>query len=275
MITHMSYPQVIITGASSGFGMAFARRLAGECMRMVLIARRREVLESLASELAAGNSGLELVVKQCDLADEVAREALGRELAALPPARTLLINNAGLGDHGDFLTSEPSRNRSMVAVNVAAVTELTHAMLPMLTTQGGAIINIASLAGDIPIADFAVYAASKAYVTSFSEALNIELKEFGVPVLAVCPGPVHTGFGDVSRRPGDGADAVPFKKCFYTPIPTVVEGSLRALALGRARYYPSTRICVAAWFIRNLPLPLMRAIMGMRPRKPAPKGGEA
>ncbi len=271
----MLYQQVIITGASSGFGMGFARRLAGECRRMVLIARRRELLETLASELTAANSGLEVLVRPCDLADEVAREALGRELAALAPTRTLLINNAGLGDHGDFLTSEPARNRSMVAVNVAAVTELTHAMLPTLTTQGGAVINIASLAGDVPIADFAVYAASKAYVSSFSEALNIELRDYGVPVLAVCPGPVHTGFGAVSRRPGDGADSVPFKKCFYTPIPTVVEGSLRALACGKARYYPSTRIRLAAWFIRNLPLPLMRAIMSMRPRRPQGKGGEA
>ncbi len=255
--------------------MAFARRLAAECKRMVLVARRREVLETLASELTAAYSGLEVLVKSCDLSAEAEREALGLELAALPPMRSLLINNAGLGDHGDFLTSEPARNRSMVAVNVAAVTELTRAMLPLLTQQGGAIINIASLAGDVPIADFAVYAASKAYVTSFSEALNIELAEFGVPVLAVCPGPVHTGFGDVSRRPGDGADSVPFKKWFYTPIPTVVNGSLRALACGRARYYPSTRIRLAAWFIRNLPLPLMRLIMGMRPRKPAAKGGEA
>ncbi len=271
----MSYPQVIITGASSGFGMAFARRLAGECRRMVLIARRREVLEALGSELTAANSGLEVLVKQCDLSEPAARETLGRELASLPATRTLLINNAGLGDHGDFLTSEAARNRSMVEVNVAAVTELTHAMLPTLVAQGGAIINIASLAGDIPIADFAVYAASKAYVTSFSEALNLELAEHGVPVLAVCPGPVHTGFGDVSRRPGDGADSVPFKKWFYTPIPTVVEGSLRALAFRRPRYYPSTRIRLAAWFIRNLPLPLMRFIMGLRPRKPAAKGGEA
>ncbi len=242
---------------------------------MVLVARRREVLETLAAELKAANSGLEVQVACCDLSAEAEREALGRELAALPATRTLLINNAGLGDHGDFLNSEPARNRAMVAVNVAAVTELTRALLPLLTQQGGAIINIASLAGDIPIADFAVYAASKAYVTSFSEALNLELAEYGVPVLAVCPGPVHTGFGDVSRRPGDGADSVPFKKCFYTPIPTVVNGSLRALACGYARYYPSTRIRVAAWFIRNLPLPLMRFIMGMRPRKPAAKGGEA
>ncbi len=269
----MLYQQVIITGASSGFGMAYARRLAGECRRMVLVARRREVLEQLASELTAAHAGLEVHVKAADLSREPSREALAAELAALPACPTLLINNAGLGDHGDLLTSEPARNRSMVGVNVAAVTELTRALLPMLTQQGGAIINIASLAGDIPIPDFAVYAASKAYVTSFSEALRLEMADYGVRVLAVCPGPVHTGFGDVSRRPGDGADSVPFKKCFYTPIPTVIEGSLRALELGRARYYPSTRITLAAWFIRNLPLPLMRFIMGLRPRKPEAKGG--
>ncbi len=271
----MPYQQVIITGASSGFGMAFARRLAGECHRMVLVARRREVLEALASELTAANSGLEVLVKSADLSCETAREALAAELADLPATRTLLINNAGLGDHGDLLTSEPERNRCMVAVNVAAVTELTRAMLPMLTEQGGAIINIASLAGDLPIPDFAVYAASKAYVTSFSEALRLELRGYGVPVLAVCPGPVHTGFGAVSRRAGDGADSVPFKKWFYTPIPTVVEGALRALAHDDARYYPSTRIRVAAWFIRNLPLPLMRLIMGRRPRRSCMKGGQA
>ncbi len=256
--------------------MGFARRLAGECNRMVLVARRQDVLQSLASELTRVHPGLEVLVKPCDLACESAREALAAELAELPAARTLLINNAGLGDHGDFLHSVPARNRSMVAVNVAAVTELSRALLPMLAEQGGDIINIASLAGDIPIADFAVYAASKAYVTSFSEALNLEMAEFGVRVLAVCPGPVHTGFGEVSRRPGDGADSVPFKSCFYTPIPTVVEGTLRALACGYARYYPSTRIRMAAWFIRNLPLPLMRFIMGLRPRRPsAQKGGQA
>ncbi len=271
----MLYQQVIITGASSGFGMAFARRLAGECRRMVLVARRRERLAELAAELTSAHMGLEVHVKAADLSQEASREALAAALAALPPCRTLLINNAGLGDHGDLLKSEPARNREMVAVNVAAVTELTRAMLPTLTREGGAIINIASLAGDIPIPDFAVYAASKAYVTSFSEALRLELADFGVPVLAVCPGPVHTGFGDVSRRPGDGADSVPFKRWFYTPIPTVVEDALRALAKGCARCYPSTRIRMAAWFIRNLPLPLMRLIMGMRPRKPEGKGVQA
>ncbi len=271
----MSYQQVIITGASSGFGMSFARRLAGECRCLVLVARRKEILDRLAAELSAAHPGLEVHAKACDLSAEGERAAFAQWLAGRQPVRTLLINNAGLGDHGDLLHSEPARNRSMVAVNVAALTELSRALLPTLAAAGGGIINIASLAGDLFIPDFAVYAASKAYVTSFSEALRLEMKEYGVPVLAVCPGPVHTGFGDVARRPGDGADSVPFKKCFYTPISTVVEGSLRALEHGKARYYPSTRIRVAAWFIRNMPLPLLRLVMSLRPRRAERKGGAA
>ncbi len=271
----MSYQQVIITGASSGFGMAFARHLAGQCRSLVLVARRREILDGLAAELTAAHSGLAVHVVAADLSAASGRADVCRFVAAQEPAPTLLINNAGLGDHGDLLHSEASRNHDMLAVNVVALTELSRALLPLLAAQGGAIINIASLAGDLPIPDFAIYAASKAYVTSFSEALRLEMKEYGVRVLAVCPGPVHTAFGDVARRPGDGPDSVPFKKCFYTPVSTVVEGSVRALARGRARYYPSTRIRVAAWFLRNMPLPLLRFILSRRPRRPQQKGGEA
>ncbi len=274
----MPYQQAIITGASSGFGMGFARRLARDCRRLVLVARRQTVLETLADELRREHEGLEVMVKPCDLACEASRHALADELAALPASRTLLVNNAGLGDHGDLLASDPERNRRMVAVNIAALTELTRAMLPMLAEQGGGVINIASLAGDLPIPDFAVYAASKAYVISFSEALRLEMRDAGVPVLAVCPGPVHTGFGDVARRPGDDAESSPFKSWFYTSIPTVVEGSLRALEKDRPRYYPSLRIRLAAFFIRNLPLPLLRGVMGLRPRRPKPlseKGAES
>ncbi len=271
----MTYQQVIITGASSGFGLGFARRLARECRRLVLVARRKDILDSLAAELSTAHPGVEVSVMACDLAREDDRAALCASLAALGSGRTLLINNAGLGDHGDILHSEPSRNREMVAVNIAALTELSRAMLPLLVAQGGGIINIASLAGDLFIPDFAIYAASNAYVTSCSEALRLEMAEHDVSVLAVCPGPVHTGFGDVARRPGDGADSVPFKKCFYTPISTVIEGSLRALEAGNARYYPSLRIRLAGWVLRNLPLPLLRLVMSLRPRRAQGKGGDA
>ena len=261
--------QVIITGASSGLGEAFARRLAGGCKQMVLVARRAEKLDALAAELRAKHPELEVATAPCNLADPAQRARLVEAFATLDKGETMLINNAGLGDHGDLAGSEPARNREMLQVNICALTELSRALLPKLAEQGGGIINIASLAAELPIPDFAVYAASKAYVASFSEALRLEMKEHGVPVLAVCPGPVHTGFGDVARRPGHSSGDVPFKKWFYTPVPTVVEGSLKALIKGRARFYPSLKIRLFAWFLRLVPLPVLRLAMGFRPRRAA------
>lgn len=264
------YGHVIITGASSGFGMAFARRLVGECSHMVLVARRREVLMELSDELRAANSTLKVTVVDCDLASQRARERLVQTLEALPEGKTLLINNAGLGDYGDYASSSPKRNHQMLHVNVLAVAELTRALLPRMASQGGGIINIASLAADLFIPDFAIYAASKAFVASFSEAIRLEMRQAGVPVVAVCPGPVHTGFGDVARRQGCTNGYSSFKKWVYTSIPTVVNGALDALKRNKARYYPSRRIRLIGWLLRNTPLGVMRRVMGMRPRKVAP-----
>ena len=165
------------------------------------------------------------------------------------------------------MSSTPKRNHQMLHVNVLAVAELTRAVLPRLVMHGGGIINIASLAADLFIPDFAIYAASKAFVASFSEAIRLEVRKAGVPVVAVCPGPVHTGFGDVARRQGCTNGYSSFKKWVYTSIPTVVNGALDALAKNKARYYPSRRIRLIAWLLRNTPLGLMRLVMGMRPRK--------
>lgn len=269
----MQYRQVIITGASSGFGEAFARELASPGVRLVLIARRGELLQRLAAELKAACGAAELVVHPCDLADAEARrrliEELSRELSG--GGSLLLINNAGLGDYGEFISSEPQRNRQMTEVNMAAVVDLCRGLLPLMAEQGGGIINIASLAAELPIPDFALYAAAKTFVASFSEALRLELRERGIPVLAVCPGPVHTGFGQVARRSGCSDGKSSFHDAFYTPINTVIRGSLHALAKRRARYYPSLRIKLAAYLLRCLPLPLLRLILSRRPRRVHPK----
>lgn len=261
------YGHVIITGASSGFGMAFARRLVGECAHMVLVARRKEVLMELSDELQAANPSLKVTVKACDLSSPSVRDSLVEELQSLPEGKMLLINNAGLGDYGEYMSSTPARNNQMLQVNVLAVAELTRAVLPRLVSQGGGIINIASLAADLFIPDFAVYAASKAFVASFSEAVRLEVRKAGVPVVAVCPGPVHTGFGDVARRHGCTNGYSSFKKWVYTQIPTVVNGALDALAKNKPRFYPSRRIRLIGWLLRNTPLWFMRAVMGCRPRK--------
>ena len=263
----MKYTHVVITGASSGFGAAFARRLVGECTHMVLIARREEVLQALSAELMAEHAELKVTVQPCDLSDAAARAELMGKLVSLSEGKLLLVNNAGLGDYGEYALSEPERNHRMLQVNVVAVAELTRALLPRMKEQGGGIINIASLAADVFIPDFAVYAASKAFVASFSEAVRLEVRGAGIPVLAVCPGPVHTGFGEVARRHGCTNGYSPFKKWFYTPISTVVNGAVKALESGKARYYPSLRIRLAGLLVRNLPLWVLRTVMGRRPRQ--------
>ncbi len=265
----MQYHQAIITGASSGLGAAFARELAPRVSRLDLVARRAEKLRELAAELSAAYPDLRVEMHPCDLADAAARGELLETLSGAERSggALLLINNAGLGDYGDFAGSDPERNRSIIDVNITALVALSRALLPGIMRRGGGIINIASLAAELPIPDFALYAASKAFVASFSEALRLELREAGIPVLAVCPGPVHTGFGQVARRSGcsDGRSA--FHDAFYTPVPTVIRGSLRALELGRPRYYPSRRVQLAALLLRLTPLPLLRLILARRPRR--------
>lgn len=263
----MLYGTVVITGASSGFGRVFACRLASECERMILIARSSDKLNELAQELQAKHP-MQAEARPCDLADHAQRANLLQELASIQSDNILLINNAGLGDYGEFCSAEAETNRRLTEVNISALVDITHTMLPaMQRAQKAHIINIASLAADLAIPDFAMYAASKAFVASFSEALRIELAGKEIHVTAVCPGPVHTGFGDAARRSGKLKKEVPFRKWFYTDIDCVVNSALRAVQKNKPRCYPSLKIRLAGLFVRNAPLWLLRLIMSTRPRK--------
>ena len=192
----------LITGASAGIGSEFARQLAGRVRSLILIARRDQSLNELRDELNQQHPNLTVSVRKIDLAD---RAQLNELLAWLDHEKIdvdLLINNAGLGDSGAFATSNPIRNEQMTLVNIVALTSLTRHLLPqMIAGRRGGILNVSSSAGFLPIPDFAVYAATKAYVTSFSEALRAELRGTGVSVCALCPGPVHTEFQEVAKRP--------------------------------------------------------------------------
>ena len=266
----MEYARIIITGASSGLGAAFARALAGGIAapcEMILIARRQERLQALADELSAQCPSLQVRPLPCDLADSAARAELLLQLAALPAKRCLLLNNAGLGDYGEFSTSEPAKNTRLMQVNMLAAVELTRALLPRLLETGGDIVNTASLAADIALPDFALYAASKAFLAVYSEGLRLELRGQGVRVLAVCPGPVHTEFGSVAQRPGRDRGDIPLKQWFYTPAEVVVRSALRALQADKARCYPSAKIWLSACLLHLMPLWLQRLIMSSRPRK--------
>lgn len=271
----MQYTQAIITGASSGFGAEFARRLAPQCRRLVLVARRESLLRELADSLLALHAGTQVVVVPCDLADETARARLLQMPGLALAGSTLLVNNAGLGDYGEFAESAPERNRSLLQVNICALVELTRGLLPQLKEQGGGIINIASLAADLPIPDFALYAASKAFVASFSEALRLELKGAGIPVTCICPGPSHTGFGEVARRKGCNDGKSSFRKGFYTPVSAVADAALSALAANKPRCYPSLKVRLAGMLLRSIPLVCLRSVLSFRPRRVTPVGSPA
>ena len=234
---------------------------------MHLIARRRERLEALAAELRAVNPGLVVHAEPCDLADPAARAELLQRLAALPARRCLVVNNAGLGDYGEFASAEPAKSCRLMQVNMLAAVELTHALLPHLLEAGGDVVNTASLAADVALPDFALYSASKAFLATFSEALRLELRAHGIRVLAVCPGPVHTEFGSVAQRPGHDRGDMPLKQWFYTPAEVVVSSALRALRKGRARCYPSFKIWLSACLLHLLPLWAHRLVLSARPRR--------
>ncbi len=257
----------MVTGASSGLGEEFAWQLAPRVARLVLVARRGRVLSELAGRIEAAFSNVEVAVHEADLARPGGCEGLAEMMAQRGWSPDLLVNNAGLGDYGEFASAEWDKIEAMVRVNIEALTHLTHLVLPaMIRSGGGAVIHVSSLASLLPIPDFAVYAATKAYVTSFSEALRIELRDHGIRVLAVCPGPVHTGFGEVARR-GGNQPGIPGRECFYVPKERVVAEALAALAHGRARVYPGLRTAVAALLFSAAPIVLLRLAMGFRPRK--------
>lgn len=187
-------PTALVTGASGGIGEAFAVRLAAQGVNLILVARTESKLRALADRLSAEH-GVRAEVVALDLSDRHSPQRLQEAVAALGMEVAFLINNAGFASYGEFQTLPLEHELDMVQVNVATLTELTHRFLPGMVARGrGRVLNVASTAAFMPGPLMAVYYASKAYVLSFSEALNEELRGTGVSVTALCPGPVETGF---------------------------------------------------------------------------------
>lgn len=185
----MSNPWAVVTGASSGLGVAYARRLASEGVNVVLVARTESKLRQVAEAL----TGVETRVIAADLTDPADRLRVGEACADLDVSH--LINNAGFGTIGEFASIEPERVSQEMALNMVAVTELARRLIPGMVARGsGAVVNVASTAAFQPIPTMAVYAATKAYVVRLSVALWQELHSTGVRVLAICPGPTETEF---------------------------------------------------------------------------------
>ena len=254
----------LITGASSGIGREFARQLANRARAIVLVARRSERLADLRDELLNRNPNLEVHVRVVDLADKAQIQLLIDSLAHDEIDVDLLINNAGLGDSGAFATSDSIRNEQMALVNIVALTSLTRRLLPqMIANRRGGILNVSSSAGFLPIPGDAVYAATKAYVTSFSEAIRAELRGKGVNVCAVCPGPVRTEFQQVAKRPG--AQPEMGSRIFFVSTEHVVREALAALEADRPLVIPGIAMKLAMLLTRLMPMPVVRLVLRLSP----------
>ena len=191
-----SQATVVITGASSGIGTELARGLARRGYPLVLVARRRERLDDLAGELSNEYS-VGVDVMPLDLSDAESRQQLAERLRSEPIAG--LCNSAGFGTSGVFHTLPIERESEEVVLNALTLMELTHAALPgMVERGGGAVLNIASIAGFQPIPFMAIYSATKAFVQTFSEAVHEELHGTGVSVTVLCPGPVPTEWAQIA-----------------------------------------------------------------------------
>lgn len=250
------YDRCLVTGASAGLGWEFALALAPRAKELVLVARRRERLEQLADRIAEEH-GTPCRVVPCDLGAPGAGRDLITSLENDSVGEIdLLVNNAGFGRVGALEAYPAADFAQMVAVNVASLTDLTVGLWPALTAAPGrGVIHVASCAGFQPIPWFTVYAATKAYVRSFSNGLWVEGRERGTRVLSLCPGPERTEFGEVAgmrmklAKPGVGPRRV-------------IEVALRAYERGRMEVIPGTVNRLLAFSTRLLPVSVVARIAG-------------
>jgi short-subunit dehydrogenase len=210
----------LVTGASSGLGLEYATELAKRGANLILVARRKDALDALAANLAS-NTGAKVTTITLDLSTPSSAKKLMAELKKLKIEPQILINNAGFGTSGRFAKENAERVQEEIQLNVGTLVDLTHAVLPaMIEANFGAIVNIASTAAYQPVPGMAVYAATKAFVLSFTSAVWGETKNTGVRVLAVSPGATATNFFNVAGASPSGGLA---------PISDVIEATFKAL----------------------------------------------
>lgn len=242
-------PLALVTGASSGIGLELARQLAEGGHDLVLVARGEARLRELADELRGAHGATSHVVA-LDLADPSAARALAERLERDGLAVDVLVNNAGFASFGPFVQAELDNELRMIQVNVAALTALTHRVLPGMVARGrGRVLNVASTAAFQPGPLMAVYYATKAFVLSLSEALAEELAGTGVSVTALCPGPTESGFQ--SRAKMEESKLVKGKRLMGSP--EVARAGLAALWRGQRVVIPGVQNKVMAQSVRFLP----------------------
>jgi short-subunit dehydrogenase len=243
--------RAVVTGASSGIGASIARQLAADGTALVVVARDTDRLDALAAEV-----GVDVEVLTADLRDRDDIARIADRIRADEKPVDLVVNNAGLGFIGRFPDLDFEGERSVLDVNVIALHALSYVAAGSLSRRGGGgILNIASVAGYFPSAGSATYAASKAFVNSFSESLHREMKPAGVTVTTSCPGFTRTEFH--SRADYDSSTV---SKALWQSADTVATSALKALAKGRARVVPGWKNKIAVGLLKVLPLRIVRLV---------------
>lgn len=233
MLPNLSGRTALITGASSGLGVEFARQLGAAGANLVLAARSEAPMQALAQSLR-GEHAITVQVESIDLSAEGAGAALKARLDARGIAPDILINNAGFGVYGKFLEQSGERLQEMLRLNVQCLTELTHAYARQMAASGGGhILLVSSIGGYQATPTYAAYSASKAYVLLLGEALNQELRAHGVKVGVLAPGITETAFLKVA-----GQRATLYQRLMLMQPGPVVRTGLRALFAGRAAVLP-------------------------------------
>lgn len=223
MLKRMADQWALVTGASAGLGAEFARQLASRGMHLVLVSRRNDLMTELAQELHTKH-GTRCEIISADLSDPTGPGRVLDEITSKGIVIELLVNNAGFGVVGEVDNADVDRLLQLIRLNISAITELTYRLVPGMLERGhGAILNVSSLSAFQPVAYMGVYAASKAFVLHFSEALHCELKDRGITVTAVCPGVTRTNFFEVAGAPGW------LQKHSSLGVEPVVKAALRAL----------------------------------------------
>ncbi|MEM9464917.1 MAG: SDR family oxidoreductase [Actinomycetota bacterium] len=247
-----TWKRALVTGASSGIGRSIAQQLADAGTDLVVVARDAERLTALADALP-----VDVEVLTADLGDPAAVAAVAERVTTDDDPIDLLVNNAGLGFAGPTLETTDADDELTVAVNVVALHRLCRAAgAAMQRRGGGAILNVSSIAGDMPGPQSATYNATKAFVTSFSEALHVQLKPAGVTVTALCPGLTRTEFQERA-----GIDDLPVPDFAWQTADEVAAAGLAGVAGGRAVVVPGMLNLGTSRLLRSLPRGLTRGIV--------------
>lgn len=253
------FTSALVTGASSGIGEEMTRQLRAAGVSVVVVARRTDRLDALAVELG------EIEVITADLATREGQHAVGDRIRDESRPIDLVVNNAGFGSSGDFIAVDADRLASEIEVNIAALTRISHAALSaMVPRQRGWLLNVSSVASFHPAPHLAVYAATKAYVTSLTESLHEEVKKSGVKVTALCPGLTGTEFQSVSNTEGYQSALPGF---MWTSAEQVAAAGLGDVAKGRTLSVPGVLYKALTGVSSVTPRSVLRMASNLVPRR--------